>query len=114
MLTFEDVAALAHHFGVSYQAALFRMKSLSIVSATEFADLRDKEDLGLRFLDLLQLRLDLYGKETRPPDRELVSQVVHLALEAFRREEISSGKMRDLSKLLKVPSKELLHLAEAT
>ena len=114
VLTFEDVAALAHHFGVSYQAALFRMKSLSIVSATEFADLRDKEDLGLRFLDLLQLRLDLYGKETRPPDRELVSQVVHLALEAFRREEISSGKMRDLSKLLGIPSKELLHLAEAT
>lgn len=113
VLTFEDVAALAHHFGVSYQAALFRMKSLSIVSATEFADLRDKEDLGMRFLDLLQLRLDLYGKETRPPDRELVSQVVHLALEAFRREEISSGKMRDLSKLLGVPSKELLHLAEA-
>jgi Zn-dependent peptidase ImmA (M78 family) len=114
VLTFEDVAALAHHFGVSYQAALFRMKSLSIVSATEFADLRDKEDLGLRFLDLVQLRLDLYGKETRPPVRELVSQVVHLALEAFRREEISSGKMRDLSKLLGVPSKELLHLAEAT
>jgi hypothetical protein len=35
-------------------------------------------------------------------------------LGAFRREEISSGKMRDLSKLFRVPSKELLHLAEAT
>jgi hypothetical protein len=90
------------------------MKSLSIVNASEFEELREKENLGLRILELLELWNDLYGKETRSPDRELVSQVVHLALEAFRREEISSGKMRDLSKLLGVPSKELLHLAEAT
>jgi Zn-dependent peptidase ImmA (M78 family)/transcriptional regulator with XRE-family HTH domain len=114
VLTFEDVAALSHHFGVSYQAALFRLKSLAIVNAPEFEELREKENLGLRFLELLELWDDLYGKETRSPDRELISQVVHLALEAFRREEISSGKMRDLSKLLGVPSKELLQLAEAT
>ena len=57
---------------------------------------------------------DLYGKESRSPDREIVGQVVHLALEAFRREEISSGKMRDLCKLLGVPARELLQLAEAT
>lgn len=114
VLTFEDVAALSHHFGVSYQAALFRLKSLAVVNAPEFEELREKENLGLRFLELLELWDDLYGKETRSPDRELISQVVDLALEAFRREEISSGKMRDLSKLLGVSSKELLQLAEAT
>ncbi len=113
-LTFEDVAALAHYFGVSYQAALFRMKSLAIVNAPEFEELREKESLGLRFLVLLNLWDDLYGKESRSPDREIVGQVVHLALEAFRREEISSGKMRDLCKLLGVPARELLQLAEAT
>ncbi len=85
VLTFEDVAALSHHFGVSYQAALFRLKSLAIVNAPEFKELREKENFGLRFLELLKLWDDLYGKETRSPDRELISQVVHLALEAFRR-----------------------------
>lgn len=114
VLTFEDVAALAHHFGVSYQAALFRLKSLAIVNAPEFSELREKEELGLRFLELLKLRQDLYEQDSRPPDLELKSQVVHLALEAFRREEISDGKLRDLSKLLRIPSKELLQLAEAT
>jgi Zn-dependent peptidase ImmA (M78 family)/transcriptional regulator with XRE-family HTH domain len=113
-LTFEDVAALAYHFSVSYQAALFRLKSLAIVNATEFEDLRGKESLGIRFLEMLELWEDLYGTETRSPDRELTSQVVHLALEAFRREEISTGKMRELSKLLGVPAKDLLQLAEAT
>ena len=112
--TFEDVAALSYHFGVSYQAALLRLKSLAVVNAPEFKELREKENLGLRFLELLELWYDLYGKETRSPDRELFSQVVHLVLDAFRREVISSWKMRDLSTLLGVPSKELLQLAEAT
>lgn len=51
--------------------------------------------------------------ESGKPDREIVSHVVHLALEAFRREEISKGKLRDLSTLLDFSAKDLLMLAEA-
>ncbi len=112
-LTFEDVAALAHHFGVSYLATVFRLKSLSIVNATEFEELRDKETFGRSYLELLEQFEDLEGKDNRKPDREIVSQVLHLALEAFRREEISQGKLRDLSSLLGIPAKKLLALAEA-
>ena len=39
--------------------------------------------------------------------------VLHLALEAYRREEISKGKLRDLSTLLDFSAKDLLMLAEA-
>lgn len=112
-LTYEDLAALAHHFGVSYQAALFRLKSLTIVNDEEFTQLRDKEPVGKDFLKMLQLLDDLEGHDKRSPDREIVSQVLHLALEAYRQEEISKGKLRDLSTLLEVPSKDLLSLAEA-
>ena len=113
VLTFEDIAALAHHFGVSYQAALFRLKSLSIVNEADFTELRDKESFGKRYLDLLELLVDIEGHDKRKPDREIVSQVVYLALEAFRREEISKGKLRDLSTLLDFSAKDLLMLAEA-
>ena len=113
VLTYEDIAALAHHFGVSYQAALFRLKSLSIVNDGEFAELRDKEHFGKQFLDLLQVLVDLEGHDNRKPDREIVSQVLHLALEAFRQEEISKGKLCDLSKLLDFPAVDLVMLAEA-
>lgn len=113
VLTYEDVAALAHYFGVSYQAALFRLKSLSVINDAEFADLRDKEHFGKSYLELLQFTNDSEGKNEQKPDREIVSQVVHLALEAFRREEISKGKLRDLSALLGVSAKKLLALAEA-
>jgi hypothetical protein len=34
-------------------------------------------------------------------------------LEAYRREEISQGKLRDLSALLSIPADELLALADA-
>jgi Zn-dependent peptidase ImmA (M78 family) len=113
VLTYEDIAALAHHFGVSYQAALFRLKSLSIVNEAEFTELRDKEQFGRQYLELLQVLEDLEGHDKRKPDREIVSQVVHLALEAYRREEISQGKLRDLSKLLNFSAKTLVMLAEA-
>jgi hypothetical protein len=39
--------------------------------------------------------------------------VIHLAIEAYRRELISGGKLRDLGRLLDVPGRELVELAEA-
>ena len=57
--------------------------------------------------------VDLEGHDERKPYREMVSQVVHLALEAYRSEDISQGKLRDLSKLLNFSAKALGMLAEA-
>jgi hypothetical protein len=47
------------------------------------------------------------------PDRELISQIVWLAIEAYRREEVSQGWLRDLSEKLNLPADELVELAEA-
>jgi len=113
VLTYEDVAGLAHHFGVSYQAALFRLKSLGVVNESQFSELRDKEHFGKDYLQILAVLEDLEGKDEHAPDREIVSQVLHLALEAYRREEVSKGKLRDLSSLLGLPAKNLLARAEA-
>ncbi len=113
-VTYEDVAALAHHFGVSYQAAAFRLKSLGIVNQQELQTLCEKEDVGRSYLKMLQMLEDLEGRDQNvKPDRELVNQVVHLMLEAYRREEISKGKIRELSSLLNLSAENLLRLAEA-
>jgi len=112
-LTYEDVAALAHQYGVSYQASLFRLKSLAIIKAAEFDELREKESFGKSYLELLHSFGNSEQPQQRKPDREIVSQVLHLALEAYRREGISKGKLRDLSSLLDVPAQTLLELAEA-
>ena len=112
-LTFEDIAALAHHFGVSYQAALYRLKSLAVLTDKQFETLRRKEPFGRDYLRLLEMLDDLEGREESKPDREIVSQVLHLALEGYRSEEISQGKLRELSVLLAIPAHEILALADA-
>lgn len=86
---------------------------MSIVNEAEFTELRDKERFGKQYLELLQVLVDLEGHDQRKPDREIVCQVLHLALEAFRREEISKCNLRDLSILLDFSATDLLTLAEA-
>jgi len=113
VLTYEDVAALAQRFGVSYQAALFRLKGLSIINESDFIGLREKEHFGKTYIEMLEVQQELCGHDAWKPDREIMSQVVHLALEAFRREEIFQAKLRELSSLLGIPGKKLLALAEA-
>ena len=46
-------------------------------------------------------------------DRELRSGIAHLAIEAVRREEISRGRVLELSKILGMKADILLRLAEA-
>ncbi len=40
-------------------------------------------------------------------------QVLNLAVEAYRREEVSRGRLRDLSSVLGIKAADLLKLAEA-
>ena len=107
------VAMTAHHFGVSYQATCYRLKTLRYVNKEEMQGLLEQEQTGLPFLDMLKMRQDLEGKDDRQTlDRELLREVVNLAIEAYGRGEISKGKLLDIGSILKDPSKELLKFAE--
>jgi len=113
-ITYQDVALLAHHFGVSYQAATYRLRSLNLVSQQEGNALLNREQAGKDLLGLLKMLDDLEKTENQErQDRELKTQVVHLALEAYRREEISRGKLLELSTTLGLPGPKLVELAEA-
>jgi len=112
-ITYQDVALLSHHFVVSYQAAVYRLRSLNLVSQPECAKLLERETEGKGFLDFLRMLEDLEKPESKErQERELKSQIVHLAIEAYRREEISRGKLLDLSKKLELPGRKLIELAE--
>ena len=114
-ITYQDVASLARRFGVSYEAAVWRLKSLSHVSGTDTTALLGQREIGKRFIHLLGFEELLEkGKITEQPEQELRSQLVRLAVEAFRQEEISRGRLVELAKKLKVDPPELIELAEAT
>lgn len=112
---FQDVAYIAHRFGVSYQAAAYRLKSLRRVSPAESDQLLEPkmDEAGRDYLKALELFEDLEGVDTRARgSRELRSRVAHLSMEAYRREEISRGRLLDLSKMLGIDGRRFLELAE--
>jgi Zn-dependent peptidase ImmA (M78 family)/DNA-binding XRE family transcriptional regulator len=93
-----DVALLAHHFGVSRLAALYRLRNLRLITEAEFEHLKtlDAEGAGRQVAQHLGL--------PEPDHDELRnrfhSRFIGLALEAHRREEISRGKLKELAKLV--------------
>ena len=113
-ITYQDAAVLAHRFVVSYQAAVYRLLSLRHVSKDESEKLLTQENVGKDYLRALDMFEDLEGEEDKSLiDRELRSQVARLAIEAYRREEISRGRLLDLGKTLGIPGAKLVALAEA-
>ena len=118
-ITFQDAAFLARHFGASYPATVYRLKSLGRISSAECSELLGHEDDGRRLLKALRRHWDLEeepetdgGLQPGPGD-ELTSQVAWLAIEAYRREEISRGRLLELAGPLEMSGRELLDLAEA-
>jgi Zn-dependent peptidase ImmA (M78 family)/transcriptional regulator with XRE-family HTH domain len=115
-IIYQDVASLARYFEVSYQAALYRLQALDFISQVERETLMKQMDLGNRYLNILKFSecTDTSGESDESiADRELVSQVVYSAIEAYRREEISKGRLLDLSKKLAIPGNLLVELAQA-
>lgn len=115
-IMYKDIAMLAHHFGVSYQAALYRLKSLRYVSQRESEELLEQADLGRQYLKVLILFEEADAGENEQPryrNRDICREVAHLAIEAYRREEISRGRILELSEILGISGEELLDFAEA-
>ena len=114
-VTYKETALLATHFGVSYQAMCYRLCNLGVVNKQQLAELLPMSAQRTEFIKLLKLR-DWEQKEASGVgggERELTSQVMPLAIEAFRRGHISSAKLFDLRELLDLQISEdrLLELA---
>ena len=117
-VTYQDVVSFAHHFGVSYFAAVYRLSDLGFISFEEKPSFLAKSDLAARLLRAITETTDWDEedealRDRRKPDRELVSQIRRLAIEAYRRDVITPGWLRDLSDKLGMSADDLLELAEA-
>jgi Zn-dependent peptidase ImmA (M78 family)/transcriptional regulator with XRE-family HTH domain len=114
-ITYQDVASLARRFGVSYEAAAWRLKSLGHIGVGETNALLRQKDTGNRYMRELGFE-DLFetGKISEPPEQELRGQLVRLAVEAFRQEEISRGRLIEIARKLFPDPSLLVQFAEAT
>lgn len=114
VITFQDAALLAASYGVSYEAAVYHLNSLRYIDRTQTHALLPKSSLAKQYMELLGPRptqKDESGADHDGP--ELRSQIMYLALEAFRREEISRGRLLDIGRRLDVAADDLIPLAEA-
>jgi Zn-dependent peptidase ImmA (M78 family)/transcriptional regulator with XRE-family HTH domain len=114
-ITYQDVVAIAHHFGVSYPASVYRLSDLDFINSDEKKSLIARTELGSRLLKGMNDFEECDEREAArgKPGRELVGQVTWLAVEAYRRDEVSQGWLRDLSHKLEMTAEELVELAEA-
>ena len=115
-VTFKDVATVGRRFGVSYRASVYRLRSLGYVSQAECAGLLEREEFGRDYLRVLGVREErgeaVCADDSRTRYPELRNEVASLAIEAYRREEISRGRLLELSQLLGTDGTELLNLGE--
>jgi Zn-dependent peptidase ImmA (M78 family)/transcriptional regulator with XRE-family HTH domain len=104
-----DVVHLAHHFGVSYEMALYRLLNLKLLSEEEHRHLAEQREMA----NTIRRYLGPDPQEKAPERREFRHKLLVLALEAFRREAISRGKLKELCALAQVPGDEIRDLIAA-
>jgi Zn-dependent peptidase ImmA (M78 family)/transcriptional regulator with XRE-family HTH domain len=104
-----DLVHIAHYFGVSRLAALFRLRNLKVVTQAEFEELKTADDAGLGS-ELARL-LNLPDSECDDADG-FRHRVLGLSLEAYRRELITRAKLKEVAQLLSVEAEEIRRLIE--
>jgi Zn-dependent peptidase ImmA (M78 family) len=100
-----DMVLLAHHFGVSRISAIYRMKNLRLVNEPEFDALKGQEESGLG--RTMATVLGLPEPDREEARNEFRHRFLALALEAFRRGEITRAKLGELATMVGVDGNDL-------
>lgn len=100
-----DVVLMAHHFGVSRVAALYRLKNLKLIADSEFEALRAQEESGVG-AEVAKL-LGLPEPDPEQARNEFRHRFLALGLEALRRGEITRRKLGELAAAVDVTGEEL-------
>jgi Zn-dependent peptidase ImmA (M78 family)/transcriptional regulator with XRE-family HTH domain len=117
-----DVVRLAHRFGVSRTAAIYRLKNLRLVSQPAIDRLLDQEATGQGLQIERTLRVPAWqpARDDSPTEADEATlrggdfrgRFLSLAFEAYRREKISRGKLHELGRLVDVSAEELDELLD--
>ena len=100
-----EIALLAHHFGVSRTVALYRVRNMRLISDRALKRLLEEEKAG-RGRELAHL-LELTEPDHAKERNRFRQRFLGLALEAFRREEISRAKLDELFGVLGRPNPDI-------
>ena len=110
-VTLYDAALLAHYFRVSRAAAIYRLKRLHLIDHATFAALQEQErnNAGTAIAQWL----DLPEPDPAEARGRVQGRFLALAVEAYRRETITRGKLRELAALANVDNGRLERVLKA-
>jgi Zn-dependent peptidase ImmA (M78 family) len=92
-MTSQDIAFIAHYFGVSYPAAAYRLSRLKPLSPKEGEGRLAQIEFGKQYLKGLDRLEDLEAPEEKTRSKRALRHLIaHRAIEAYRREAISREK----------------------
>lgn len=97
-----DVVGLSHHFGTSYEAALYHLLNLGIIRKDNFETLWEAKAAQGPIRRVLRIPEWDEGFHYH-----LAEQLLSLGFEAYRREEISRGKLVELAARVGVDREEI-------
>ncbi len=97
-----DVVGLSHHFGTSYEAALYQLLNLRIIRRDNFEALWENREAQGAIRRALRIPEWNEGFHY-----DLAEQLLSLGFEAYRREEISRGKLIELAERAGVDREEI-------
>ncbi|MBN2496204.1 MAG: ImmA/IrrE family metallo-endopeptidase [Deltaproteobacteria bacterium] len=100
-----DVVLMAQHFGASRLAALYRLRNLRLITEKQLDALKSREDAGAG--QEMARMLDLPEQDHRAARNEFRRRFLGLALEAYRREEITHSKLLELAAMVEVARREV-------
>ncbi len=98
-----DVVQVAHHFGVSRAAASYRLKALGLLNGPELETMLESAGRGRK----LEKLLGLPEPDHRAQRNEFRHRFLGLALEAFRRDDISFAKLVEIAAMENVEAEEV-------
>jgi Zn-dependent peptidase ImmA (M78 family) len=118
VLTYVDVAEVSARFGVDYVATVMRLLSLGIVSDSESRDLLSpRRQRAAEQWSTVVGDIDLEGGgELLERSFRLKAEVLHLAIEAYRRELITKDRFVNIGERLRIrdlSTTRLFELAQA-
>ena len=99
-LEMHDVVRMAHHFGVSCAAILYRLKGLGFVTEEERSSLAEQDGAGLG--KALRGFLGLPEADDSDGEMRVHARFVAMAIEAFTRARITQRKLDELGRLVRV------------
>lgn len=112
-ISIEDAVHLARYFGVSYPSAVYRLNALGVIDKTERVELLSEQAEASRkgYQDLLKIADGEPNASSSREEEPLIMKVAYLAIECFRREKISEGKIGEIAKDLSLSKPKFLKIA---